>query len=326
MSPNIGSQQPATVASAIADLSRVTFFDGQRLAADDLNGAATVQRELRWLHNRALHSWGIGLGFSVSGPRGSRQVRIGPGYALDCLGREIILTETVEKPVPARAGDSAGGPMIYYLVTAYPDDSLLTVLERRRGECGTDGAVRLQERAAIYWKADGEQTIEQGLEVVLAQATVQNCQLAAPLSILQRRSARPPQQPFIAAGATVSGQTIWEPWTFVDDGEERVIGLTTRVDTSSARFGGTPEYQAQLRGERFFNNDLVPDVGLYVLDGSTFVSLSSPTGFTFSVAMPRSLFGSGSLPFNPNPLLDQPDALVKLVGESWFVVWIGVEG
>src|SRR5215212_10120473 len=89
----------------IADLNRVAFFDGQRLAADDLNGAATVQRELRWLHNRSLHGWGIGLGFAVSGAKGDRQVTIGPGYAVDCRGREIILTETIKKAVPARADD-----------------------------------------------------------------------------------------------------------------------------------------------------------------------------------------------------------------------------
>src|SRR5688572_8670581 len=117
----------------IPDLSRVTFFDGERLAAADLNEAATVQRELRWLHNRSLHNWGIALGFAVSGAKGDRQVQVQQGYALDCRGREIILTETINKAVPARAGDSQGKPITYYLVAAYPDDARLTVLERRQG-------------------------------------------------------------------------------------------------------------------------------------------------------------------------------------------------
>ena len=56
-------------ANDIPELDRVVFFDHQRLTARDLNEAATVQRELRWLHNRSLHGWGIGLGFGVSGAK-----------------------------------------------------------------------------------------------------------------------------------------------------------------------------------------------------------------------------------------------------------------
>src|SRR5262245_49690929 len=99
-----GSSIDAGGSIDIPNLSRVDFFDGQRLAAGDLNDAATVQRELRWLHNRSLHSWGIGLGFAISGAQGDRQVQIGPGYALDCFGREIILTEPIAKAVPTHAG------------------------------------------------------------------------------------------------------------------------------------------------------------------------------------------------------------------------------
>src|SRR3954466_2133663 len=92
--------------TSIPDLDRVAFFTGQRLEAEDLNDAGAQQRALRWLHNRSLHGWGIGLGFAVSGNKGDRQVRIGTGYAIDCLGREIILAEVTTKPVPARAGDA----------------------------------------------------------------------------------------------------------------------------------------------------------------------------------------------------------------------------
>lgn len=307
----------------IPDLSRVTFFDGERLAAADLNEAATVQRELRWLHNRSLHNWGIALGFAVSGAKGDRQVQVAPGYALDCRGREIILTETINKAVPARAGDSQGKPITYYLVAAYPDDARLTVLERRQGECGADGAVRLQERAAIYWKAQGEQSVESGMEIVLAQARVQNCALAEALSLEQRRSARPLQQPFVAAGQTSRTATPWELWTVDNDGPV-VLGLRTTVDTSSARFGTSPEYQARLDGERL----VVENVDrTYILDGTTFIAAPDRNGFTFYVLLPRNL-GVSRLPLNPDFLFEDEGAPLLEAAERarWSVVWVGTEG
>ena len=43
-------------------LERPAFFSGQRLTAADLDTVQTFHRELRWLHNRSLHSWGIAFG------------------------------------------------------------------------------------------------------------------------------------------------------------------------------------------------------------------------------------------------------------------------
>jgi len=309
----------------IPDLSRVTFFDGQRLAADDLNDAATVQRELRWLHNRSLHNWGIGLGFAVTGGKGDRQVQIGPGYAVDCCGREIILTETIGKNVPARAGDASGQAVVFYLVAAYPDDAALAVLDRQQGECDADGAVRLAERAAIYWKAQGEQTVETGMEIVLAQAKVQNCQLAAPISVDQRRTARASQQPVIASGATPAGSTSWTAWTIVAGDSEVVLGVKTDVDTSEARFGTTPQYQARLRGERVLAGGGTID-GPFMIDGTVFVDAPTRNGFTLFVAMEwDGTAGLGQIALNPSALLEPRQSLLDVTRTNWSVVWVGVE-
>jgi hypothetical protein len=308
---------------SIPDLSRVIFFDGQRLAAGDLNDAAAVQRELRWLHNRSLHNWGIGLGFAITGAKGDRQVTISPGYAIDNQGREIILTQTLTRAVPARADDGSGGPVVYYLVAAYPDDSQVAVLQRRQGECGSDGAARLQEQAAVYWKAQGEQAVEAGLEIVLAQATVLNCQLAAPLSVDQQRSARPPGQPYVAAGATPAGATPWEPVT--DTPGNAVVGVRTRVDTSAARFGSTPQYQARVDGPRFISA-ADANSAPFILEGTAILSDPDAAGFTLTVFLPRGLT-VGNLEVNPPPLYDPPARLLAAVKAApWSVVWFGVEG
>src|SRR5271169_2924862 len=73
-------------------LERLTFFNGQRLFADDLQTLESFNREMRWLHNQSLHQPGVGSGYAVTGAKGDRQVTVTPGYALDACGREIVLT------------------------------------------------------------------------------------------------------------------------------------------------------------------------------------------------------------------------------------------
>src|SRR5829696_7000623 len=97
-----------STAQDIPELERIQFFTGQRLTAGDLSELQRANRELRWLHNRSLHGWGMGIGFGVTGERGETAVTVTPGYAIDCRGREIILTETMTLAVPAVAADDSG--------------------------------------------------------------------------------------------------------------------------------------------------------------------------------------------------------------------------
>src|SRR5262245_57080610 len=101
---------------SIPNIERQAFVNGQRLTAEDLAAVQNANKDLRWLHNRSLHGWGIGAGFSVEGEAGATAVQIGPGYAIDCLGREIILTDPVSKTVPAVGGAADGSEATFYLV------------------------------------------------------------------------------------------------------------------------------------------------------------------------------------------------------------------
>src|SRR5216117_3885194 len=89
-------------------VERQRFFNGQRLFADDLQALEEFNREMRWLHNRSLHQPGIGNGFAINANKGDRQVTISPGYGIDSLGREIVLTHTLIEPIPPVAGDGKG--------------------------------------------------------------------------------------------------------------------------------------------------------------------------------------------------------------------------
>jgi hypothetical protein len=318
-----GSDGPGQ-AGGLDGTTRVVYFDGQRLEADDLNGAADQMRQLRWLHNRSLHGWGLALGFEATGNAGDRQVTVQPGYAVDCLGHELVLTEAMTLPVPARAGNGQGQPVVFALVAAYPDDSQLAVIQTRAADCsrGTAGAVRLRERASIYWR---EPPITTGKEILLAMATVQNCQLAKPLAVDQTRRARPIATPHVASGQSAKGETPWQPWLLPGaEGPMGLIGVQARIDTSPGQFSATPTYLAELRGERFFNIVQGDTKQPFLLDGTLVVGDATSTSFTAYILLP--CFG-GIL--NPPTLFKSgsggQDSLIQLVTQEWSIAWIGVE-
>src|SRR5438045_4942380 len=107
------------------NLERRNFFNYERLFAADLNDQEAFHREMRWLHNRSLHQPGVGNGYKVTGAQFARTVTIGPGYALDAYGREIVLVREVDQPIPPVAGEEGGKPAFFYLAVSYPDDARL---------------------------------------------------------------------------------------------------------------------------------------------------------------------------------------------------------
>src|SRR5690349_5079882 len=133
-------------------IERIQFFDGERLFAADLQTLEAFNREMRWLHNQSLHQAGVAAGYKVTGLKGDRQVTIEPGYAIDTLGREIILTLTDVEPVPPVGNDGNGQPAVFDLTVAYPDDSVLKTAETREGTCDpSPKAIRLREQPVFCW-------------------------------------------------------------------------------------------------------------------------------------------------------------------------------
>lgn len=320
-----------SVKNDIPELERPAFFDGQRLTAADLTAVQSYHRELRWLHNRSLHNWGIAFGLAVTGRRGERAVRVQPGYALDCKGRDLIQSDPLEIPIPPVAGNGNGGPATYYLTASYAEDSELTP-EMRNGACGSSGAVRRPEQPIIRWQnpdeTSGDGRFTQGIDVVLASIKVQNCQLAADISGSERRDAVPAQQPYVACGQTKAGQTTWRPWP-PEGNEERFLGISTTVATTDAGFRTTPRYQAHIIGSRLVT--LVRDNEEFevVVDGYTQVLNASAGSFELVMTLPQGVMGDTLL--NPPEALTE-ELLARLSHNTeegdlgWVVVWMGVEG
>lgn len=317
----------------IPALERPAFFDGQRLTANDLTEMQNWNRELRWLHNRGLHTWGIALGLDVVGQRGDRFVTVHPGYALDCQGRELILSQPQTIAVPAVAGASNGEAVTYYVTASYAEDADLPISETRSGVCQGSGAVRRPEQPRLRWQSPNDTTSEgsyrSGLDIILGTVQVKNCQLAVPVSETERRNARPAHQPYIAAGQTEAGATQWIFWP--NSNQDTAVGVQTTVDTSLAGFGATPNYIAHMIGNREFyepsGTPEFPEPGL-LLDGSTFVLNPTPSSFICRLLLPRNLSLGPNYNLNADAFFSPTsDALNRLEKElMWHVVWMGVEG
>jgi hypothetical protein len=295
----------------IPELERVVFFQGELLTADDLITLDSNNRELRWLHNRSLHNWGIGFGLDVQGAAGDTFVTVNAGYAIDSMGREIILSNPVQVPIPAVAG-----PATYYLVANYVDDVDQTTEEMRDASgcgcsstcvCSTTGAVRLSNRPAILWKTVAQLVF--GIDVILAQVLIQNCVLNQAPSASVRRYATCGSGFSFRANQVLAAAIQWRVWR--QGGIN--IGFTAAIDTSSAKFQTTPRYMVQIVGSRSGSGFIVVD----------FVSIAdeSSTGFTLQVALP-------ALAAHINPpavtsAVGGPQILNQL---GWSVSWMGVEG
>jgi hypothetical protein len=294
----------------IPNLDRIAFFPGELLTADDLTTLDSNAEQLRWLHNRTMHNWGIAYGLNVQGARGATSVTVNPGFAVDSLGREIILSASVAVPIPAVPGGAGGSAATYYLVANYVDDADETVVEQRSAAaCGAGGAVRLSNDPAIVWKTTAQLT--SGIDVVLGQVAIQNCVLNAAVSGAARRSAA-----FDSTFAVISGVVNAKDatWTAISTGGTN-SGFTVAIDTASAGFSSTPAYMAQIVGTRTLGGA----AGLIV----DFVSVSNATatGFTLQVSLPS--IGGG---INP-PQITDPTAGPALMAElGWQITWIAVEG
>lgn len=328
---------------------RIKFFNGQRLFASDLQDVEQFNREMRWLHNQSLHQAGVASGYAVTGNKDDREVTIEAGYAIDSLGREIVLTQPEVLQIPPVANDGQGNPVYYDLTVSYPSDLLLKETETRDGICASRSAIRLREKPVFCWielisqssvfgaKAitEGRQAklatlnkqVEDGLRIRLARAEILNCKLNQPLSVAQRRNAKPPSQPFIFASRTEKNLQ----WNAV--AKAFAIEVTVRVDTSAAHFRTPPRYFANVIGPREIKPVIEGTEITLIIDGfERIYSLSdelSPgfsendsddrIGFKFSLLIPSMLIDLRTV------TLDKIAAALKSALKDWYVEWMGVE-
>lgn len=96
---------------------RVNYFDGQMLTAADFAAEQSYLIDKLRAHNRLLHGYGTvcGLGVTPTGPP-SGSVVVEPGVAIDCCGREIVLTEPIEVDLSEMLDDMKRSDQLYVTV------------------------------------------------------------------------------------------------------------------------------------------------------------------------------------------------------------------
>lgn len=79
---------------------RIRYFTGRHLSARDFDDADAYHRDMRLLHNRVLHGWGVACGLEVRAhDRPECGVVIGCGMAIDCCGREVLVPAAVAQRI-----------------------------------------------------------------------------------------------------------------------------------------------------------------------------------------------------------------------------------
>lgn len=284
---------------------RVTYKDGQRFTARDMDDDRRREAWLRRLHTCYQHdTWGIALGLDVvkTGDEDT-DILLKPGFAVDNLGQDILLVETIQLTVPLVAG-----PESYVLTLSYQDDTAFRDRIEFKDVCLGTGLNPRLERPVLKWRRPDD--VRFGPHVPVVQVVIENGVIQGELDKRVRRNARPLVRPHMGSGKTERGRSGWRRWT---DANGVRLGLELAVDTSGAGFTKVPLYFATV------HRDVAVETGNFAggniqkndqfLDGQRFVSDVRQDGFTY-----RILHTTG----------DIPNADVA-EGREWFLSWYGLE-
>jgi hypothetical protein len=80
--------------------SRLRYFAGRVLSAEDLADEQEYLLERLRRHNRRLHGWGVVDGLEI-GVEDGAEICISPGCAIDACGNDIVVERELRVPTPA---------------------------------------------------------------------------------------------------------------------------------------------------------------------------------------------------------------------------------
>lgn len=106
-------------------LDRLNYYNSQRLEAVDFRLEQQYHMRVRRSLNRALYSPGIAEGLEVRrDPNDLHNVLVSPGLALDAIGREVIVIETMTLRVRGQPRRPDGVQFGNYLVISYDEEKV----------------------------------------------------------------------------------------------------------------------------------------------------------------------------------------------------------
>jgi hypothetical protein len=271
---------------------RVTYRNGQLLTARDLADDLGRDAMLRWLHVHYLHeTWGVTLGFKVQkAAQDNYTIVVGPGCAVDDMGRDILLASGVSVRVP-----NVAGPETFVLVLTYLEDAAFRDQHHLSMLCFGGGIDLRHERPTLTWVKPDD--VEFGPQIPLVKVVIVNGAVQGPLDLRVRRNTRRLVRPHIGTGTTEPGRTGWLPW---QPPSLTTQGMEVVVDTSDAGFLHTPYYFAAVDGA-----GAVGALG--------FVTKATASSFTYGYVLP----GDGIDP--------GVTGAANAEENEWTVSWLGLE-
>lgn len=164
---------------------RNRYFTGKLMTARDFQGEQDYFLSRHYLHNRLLHGWGIVCGLEIeyhpdryhhdqladspwiASDCAKRWVRVRPGIAIDCYGRELIVRKDwyyelpLPEPVPQTDGSYTNAPRKeqYLLGLRYYEEEIERVPVLYSEEvCNgkREQANRLREATRLEWVRRGD--------------------------------------------------------------------------------------------------------------------------------------------------------------------------
>jgi hypothetical protein len=265
-------------------LERVQYWQGQMLRARDFLNLQAVEAQRRWWHNRAVHNaYGVAEGLScvLNAPLpDATGVMVRPGVAYDIYGRELILERSQYVALPANLPPDQVKTMTLLMRYKPP--------VRRPGEddirevCFNASGSVIAGTAEFVWAMGDRLDPAEGVSIVAARFSKGRL-LGRDPSFIQA-APTPVSRPLLATGATVPGNTTWNPWYVLlevgpnSDLPPNLVGVETWIDTSAAGFQSVPCYFASLQGPRW--NPQTRQLAPAILQS---IAGESTTGFTFRV-------------------------------------------
>lgn len=138
--------------------SRATFYEGQILAAGDLNTIVEVARIALAQHERYLHVPGIAAGLKLTATERQtatgetyQEITVAPGIAVDGTGRHLVLAtaERLSEDDFDQLNIAINDPLAYYPVFILGRDETSTTTGTTFGSCASTAPTRVQEIAQI---------------------------------------------------------------------------------------------------------------------------------------------------------------------------------
>lgn len=106
--------------NGVQEVKRVNYFEGQHLRVTDFEAEQNYHAQMRHLHNRVLHTWGVADGLEVNIIENDpHNATIAKGMAIDVCGREIVVPTDQVIDIPKGAGETEGD---FYLAICYRED------------------------------------------------------------------------------------------------------------------------------------------------------------------------------------------------------------